>query len=101
MRGPSANALVASNKAPSAPNPISDLFPPASASYITKDSERDGLALLNKLNRRHLERVLLTYLEHDNHERPQRALNLSPPTPTLLVSPEEIARPCGAKAAAT
>jgi len=40
---------------PSAPNPISDLFPPASASYITKDSERDGLALLNKLNRRHLE----------------------------------------------
>jgi len=40
---------------PSAPNPISDLFPPASASYITKDSERDGLALLGKLNRRHLE----------------------------------------------
>jgi hypothetical protein len=40
---------------PSAPNPINDLFPPASAKYITLESERDGLALLNKLNRRHLE----------------------------------------------
>ena len=40
---------------PSAPNPIGDLFPPASAKYITKESEQDGLALLNQLNRRHLE----------------------------------------------
>jgi hypothetical protein len=40
---------------PSAPNPISDLFPPSAAKYITPESERDGLALLNKLNHRHLE----------------------------------------------
>jgi hypothetical protein len=38
-----------------APAPIADLFAPASAKYITKQSERDGLALLNKLNRQHLE----------------------------------------------
>jgi hypothetical protein len=35
--------------------PIADLFAPASAKYITKDSERDGLALLTRLNRQHLE----------------------------------------------
>jgi len=38
-----------------APAPIADLFAPASAKHITKQSERDGLALLNKLNRQHLE----------------------------------------------
>ncbi len=38
----------------SSPTPIADLFPPPSAKYITKESERDGLALLNKLNREHL-----------------------------------------------
>jgi hypothetical protein len=38
-----------------APAPIADLFAPASAQHITKQSERDGLALLNKLNRQHLE----------------------------------------------
>ena len=38
----------------SAPTPIADLFPPTSASYITRESERDGLALLSKLNREHL-----------------------------------------------
>jgi hypothetical protein len=34
------------------PNPIFDLFPPANG-FITKESETDGLALLNKLNRDH------------------------------------------------
>ncbi len=37
-----------------AQNPIEDLFPPGSAKFITKKSEADGLALLNKLNREHL-----------------------------------------------
>jgi hypothetical protein len=37
---------------PGSANPINDLFPPAKP-YITKDSERDGLALLNKLNQAH------------------------------------------------
>jgi hypothetical protein len=37
-----------------APAPIGDLFAPASAKHITKESERNGLALLNKLNREHL-----------------------------------------------
>jgi hypothetical protein len=36
------------------PNPINDLFPPASAKYITPEGERDGLAALEKLNRQHL-----------------------------------------------
>jgi len=35
------------------PNPIHDLFPPSSAKFISKDSERDGLALLSKMNRDH------------------------------------------------
>lgn len=38
-----------------APTPIADLVAPASARHITKESERDGLALLNKFNRQHLE----------------------------------------------
>src|SRR5438445_635890 len=39
---------------PSSPNPIADLFPPESAKQITKASEKEGLELLNKLNRQHL-----------------------------------------------
>ena len=35
------------------PNPIFDLFPPDSAQFITRESEKDGLALLQELNRRH------------------------------------------------
>jgi hypothetical protein len=40
---------------PTAPVPISDLFPPAGAKFITSRSEADGLDLLNSLNREHLE----------------------------------------------
>ena len=36
------------------PNPIFDLFPPDSAKFITPQSEKDGLALLQKLNQQHL-----------------------------------------------
>jgi hypothetical protein len=39
---------------PSASAPIADLHAPASAKYITADAERDGRALLEKLNRTHL-----------------------------------------------
>ena len=39
---------------PSAPNPIHDLFPPKSAQFITPTSDREGLTLLNALNREHL-----------------------------------------------
>src|SRR3989454_1912611 len=35
------------------PNPIFDLFPPGRAKFITPESEREGLALLQKLNREH------------------------------------------------
>jgi hypothetical protein len=35
------------------PNPIHDLFPPASAKFISKESEREGLDLLAKVNRAH------------------------------------------------
>ncbi|MDX1982057.1 MAG: DUF1501 domain-containing protein [Bryobacteraceae bacterium] len=37
------------------PNPIHDLFPPSSAKFVSKESERDGLALLAKMNRAHQE----------------------------------------------
>lgn len=36
------------------PNPIHDLFPPESTKYITAESEADGLAVLEKLNRAHM-----------------------------------------------
>ena len=36
------------------PNPIHDLFPPEWAKYINEQSEADGLALLEKLNRAHM-----------------------------------------------
>jgi hypothetical protein len=38
----------------SSPTPITDLFAPASAQFITRESETHGLALLNELNREHL-----------------------------------------------
>ena len=36
-----------------APRPIPDLFPPASAGFITPESQRDGLEVLKQLNRSH------------------------------------------------
>ena len=36
------------------PNPIFDLFPPDSAKFITPESEKEGLELLQKLNQQHL-----------------------------------------------
>lgn len=36
------------------PNPIYDLDPPKSATFITKESEKEGMALLEKINRQHL-----------------------------------------------
>ena len=40
----------------SAATPIDDLFPPAKARQVTRETERDGLALLREMNRGHLER---------------------------------------------
>jgi hypothetical protein len=39
---------------PSAKTPIASLFPPESAKYITKESQDEGLPLLEQLNRDHL-----------------------------------------------
>jgi hypothetical protein len=39
---------------PNAPLPIADLFPPSTVKSITPNSEADGLALLQRLNRDHL-----------------------------------------------
>jgi hypothetical protein len=39
----------------SSANPIYDLFPPKTASYITSSSEPDSLAVLNQLNQQHME----------------------------------------------
>jgi hypothetical protein len=41
---------------PTSPIPIADLFAPADAKYITKDSEAEGLRLLDRLNREHAAR---------------------------------------------
>ncbi len=38
---------------PTAPTPVADLFPPKDATFITQQSEADGLALLNRMNRAH------------------------------------------------
>lgn len=38
---------------PSAANPVPDLFAAKSASYVTRDAEIEGLALLKQMNRRH------------------------------------------------
>jgi hypothetical protein len=40
-----------------AANPIADLFPPSSARHITRDSEAEGLSLLQRMNREHLEQL--------------------------------------------
>jgi len=37
-------------------NPIVDLFPPKSAAFITRESEKEGLELLQQMNREHAER---------------------------------------------
>jgi hypothetical protein len=54
----SAGFLPAANQAtiirPTAPVPIADLYPPKTATSITRQSERDGLKLLQELNRAHL-----------------------------------------------
>src|SRR5204863_648010 len=39
---------------PRAPNALADPFPPASAKFISKESEQEGLAVLNQLHRAHL-----------------------------------------------
>jgi hypothetical protein len=38
----------------SSPSPIYDLYPPENAKFITKDSDAEGLRVLEKLNREHL-----------------------------------------------
>ena len=40
-----------------AANPIADLFPPSSATHITRDSEAEGLSLLERMNREHLQEI--------------------------------------------
>ncbi len=39
-----------------AANPIADLFPPSSAKFISRQSEEEGLELLQRMNREHAER---------------------------------------------
>jgi hypothetical protein len=47
---------------PTAPTPINDLSPPEWAKHVTAGSEKDGLSLLEQINRRHLE-------DHPNDSR--------------------------------
>jgi hypothetical protein len=45
----------------SAPAPVPDLRPPGSCTYITPAADREGLALLQRLNRAHLEARIRAY----------------------------------------
>jgi putative transposase len=51
----------------------------AIAERFVRTVRAECLDWLLVLNRRHLEHVLRTYVEHYNRERPHRALNLRPP----------------------
>ena len=54
----SSGFLAASHQATTirvgSPDPIQDLFPPKTASFITKESDREGLELLRSVNQEHL-----------------------------------------------
>ncbi|MDQ2911188.1 MAG: transposase [Actinomycetota bacterium] len=67
----------------------------AVAERFVRASRAECLDWLLILNRRHLERVLRTYVQHYNRERPHRALGLRPPDPGAVPtrsSPGEIGR---------
>jgi putative transposase len=51
----------------------------ASAERFVRTVRTECLDSLLILNRRHLEHVLRVYVDHYNHERPHRALELRPP----------------------
>jgi transposase InsO family protein len=53
----------------------------ATAERFVRTVRSESLDRLLILNRRHLERVLRVYVDHYNHERPHRALDLRPPEP--------------------
>jgi transposase InsO family protein len=61
----------------------------ATAERFVRTVRAECLDWLLILNRRHLERVLRTFVDHDDGHRPHRALNLVPPDqqrPTLRVA---------------
>jgi putative transposase len=53
----------------------------AIAERFVRTTRSECLDWLLILNRRHLERVLRTFVDHYNGHRPHRALNLTPPDP--------------------
>jgi len=55
----------------------------AVAERFVRTARSECLDWLLILNRRHLERVLRVFVDHYNGHRPHRALNLTPPDPTL------------------
>lgn len=59
----------------------------AHAERFVRTLREECLDWLLILGRRHLERVLREYVEHDNHERPHRALELRAPQPSPRVIP--------------
>ena len=56
----------------------------AIAERFVRTARAECLDWLLILNRRHLEGVLRTYVDHYNRERPHRALELKPPAPDEL-----------------
>jgi putative transposase len=54
----------------------------AFAERFVRTVRAESLDWLLIVNRRHLERVLRVFVDHDNSHRPHRALNLGPPEPS-------------------
>jgi Integrase core domain len=64
-----------------APHAIRSPKANAIAERFVKTVRPECLDWLLILNRRHLERVLRVYVDHNNRQRPHRALDLRPPEP--------------------
>jgi putative transposase len=58
-------------------------------SLVTAVTEFSGPTRLLILNERHLGRVLVRYVRHDDGHRPHRALGLRPPDPLIARIPSD------------
>jgi transposase InsO family protein len=71
--------VFASNGIRSVKTPVRSRQANAIAERFVRTVRAECLHWLLIVNRRHLERVLRTYVEHYNTQRPHRSLNLQPP----------------------
>jgi putative transposase len=72
--------------------PVRAPKPNAIAERFGRTVRSECLDWLPILNRRHLEHVLRVYTDHNNRQRPHRALDLRPPQPTSARKPSKLRR---------